>query len=112
MGRAPLLDRGFEECARKRASAFGRTGLGGGRDRPAGCARFAAGEDSLVTWLPGKLAIAGTATVVLVTLVASYLVARTPDAVLGGQIVAVPTAPSSSAAVPYTLKSGASARQV
>lgn len=65
-----------------------------------------------MSWLPGKLGIVATAAVVLVVLAASYLVARTPDELLGGQIVAVPTAPSSSAAVPYTLKSGASAKQV
>lgn len=63
-------------------------------------------------WLPGKLAVVATISVVAVVLLASYLVARTPDDVLGGEIVAVPTAPNSSAAVPYTLTSGASAKQV
>lgn len=61
---------------------------------------------------PSKLAAAGTAVAVFVVLIAAYLVARTPQDVLGGQILAPVALGTPGEAVDYTLPKGRSAADV
>jgi len=62
--------------------------------------------------MPGKLASVGAGVVVFVVLVASYIIARTPEDVLGGALVDQPEDATSGARVEYTLKDGSTAGAV
>jgi UPF0755 protein len=62
--------------------------------------------------LPTKLAAAATALAVFVVLIAAYLVARTPNDVLGGELIAPVPASTPGAEVDYTLPKGRSAADV
>ncbi len=59
-----------------------------------------------------KLAAAATALAVFVVLIAAYFVARTPNDVLGGQLIGAAPASTSGAEVSYTLPKGRSAADV